>query len=101
MRLEMSNLVLLPKMSERESTNTGCDQNAKGYVLRSREKFFLERFSLIVASGAVQNTRVHWGTARNLLIREVFVGEDNLEVQIGNLQKPKENSLPGTQNVII
>lgn len=39
--------------------------------------------------------------AHNLLIGEVFVEEDNLEVQIGNLQKPKENSLPGTQNVII
>lgn len=107
----MSNLVSLPKMSERESTNRVCDKNARlqsfmiyigGYVLkRCREKFLLECFSLIITSGIVKNTYSHWGTACNLLIWEVFVKEDNLKLQIINLQKPKENSLPVTQNVII
>lgn len=74
----MSNIVSLPKMSERESTNRVCDKNARlqsfmihmgGYVLRRcREKFFLEHFSLVITSGVVKNTYSHWGTACNLLI---------------------------------
>lgn len=74
----MSNLVSLPKMSERESTNRWCDKNARlqsfmihigGYILRrGREKFLLEHFSLPITSGMVKNAYRHWGTACNLLI---------------------------------
>lgn len=107
----MSNLVSLPKMSERESTNRVCDKDARlqlfmipvgGCVLRRcRQKFFLRRFSPIIPWGVVEHTHSHWGTVCSRLTPQVFVKEDNIKLQIIDFQKPKENSLPVTQNVVI